>query len=141
MLSPKIDTCFSSEKIKKGFELTHYPNVDVVKILEQNIGYNMLPVDKRAKVVSLVLGEFTAAFDRDVEMPDQTVLDAFKREDIQVPTSCMIPLREEKKPVNQIHACNPASDVLCAKRRARMQANKDKAEKDASWGIPCPLPS
>ena len=117
LLSPKIDTFFSSEKIKKGFELTHYPNVDDVKILEQNIGYTMLPVDKRAKVVSLVLGEFTAAFDRDDEMPDQTVLDAFKREDIQVPTSCMIPLRnEEKNPVNQIHACNPASDVLRAKR-------------------------
>lgn len=131
LLSPKIDTCFSSEKIKKGFELAHYPNVDVVKILEQNIGYNMLPVDKQAKVVSLVLGEFTAAFDKDDEMSDKTVLDAFKREDIQVSASFMIPLRnEEKKPVNQIRACNPASDVLREKRRERMQANKDKAEKD-----------
>ena len=37
LLSDKIDSCFTAEKIRKGFELARYPNVDVRKILEQNL--------------------------------------------------------------------------------------------------------
>ena len=111
LLSDKIDSCFTAEKIRKGFELAHYPNVDVRKILEQNLAFNGLVPDDKEKIVELVLGEFTQSYTKDRELSDQTIVTAFEREGIYVAAKCLTPLKnEENMQVSHIRACEFASD-------------------------------